>query len=138
MLHAGPAALKTPLFGGTSRLLMGSDGGAVEERHAQLDPLALLRPLQQTLPNAVTAPTVEGLRRHPPWSQMRRNAAPLRAVVVPPDDRLDGAAKVGVLRFVGRAALLDQRCQLSPLSVCQNAITSFICHGLNIVIELRG
>jgi hypothetical protein len=138
VLHAGPAALKTPLFGGTSRLLMSSDGAAVEERHAQLDPLALLRPLQQTLPNAVTAPTVEGLRRHPPWSQMRRNAAPLRAVGVPPDDRLDGAAKVGVLRFVGRAALLDQRCQLSPLSVCQNAITSFICHGLNIVIELKG
>jgi len=137
-LHAGPALLKIPLFGRASGLLVGPDGAAVEERHPQLDPLALLRPVQQALPNAMAAPTVEGLRRHPPWSQMRRNAAPLRAVVVPPDDRLDGAAKVGVLGLVGRAALLDQRCQLSPLSVCQNAITSFICHGLNIVIELKG
>ena len=103
---------------------MGPDRGAVEERHPQLDPLTLLRPVQQTLPNAMAAPAIEGLCRHPPWSQMRRNAAPFRAVVVPPDDRLDGAAEIGVLRFVGRVALLDQRCQLSPLSVCQNAITS--------------
>ena len=137
-LHAGLAALKIPLFGRTSGLLVGPDGAAVEERHAQLDPLALLRPLQQTLPNAVTAPAVEGLCCHPPWSQMGRNAAPFRAVGVSPDDRLDGAAEVGVLGLVGRAALLDQRCQLSPLSICQNAITSFICRGLNIVIELKG
>ncbi len=103
-----------------------------------LTPLALLRPLQQTLPNAMPAPAIEGLCRHPPWSQMRRNAAPLCAVVVPPDDRLDGAAEIDVLGLVGRAALLDQRCQLSPLGVCQNAITSFICHDLNIGIDLRG
>src|SRR4051794_18515760 len=98
----------------------------------QLDPLALLRPLQQTLPNAMAAPAVEGLCRHPPWSQMGRNAAPFRAVVVPPDDRLDRAAEIDVLGLVGRAALLDQRCQVSPLGICQNAITSFICHDLNI------
>ena len=54
------------------------------------------------------------------------------------DDRLDGAELVSVLGIVGRAALLDQRCQLSPLSISQNAITSFICHGLNIVIDLKG
>jgi hypothetical protein len=138
VLHAGRALLKIPLFGRTSGLLVGPDGAAVEERHPQLDPLALLRPVQQTLPNAMAAPAVEGLRRHPPWSQMRRNAAPFRAVGVSPDDRLDGAAEIGVLRFVGRAALLNQRCQLSPLGICQNAITSFICHGLNIVIDLKG
>ena len=43
-LHAGPAALKIPLFGGTSGLLVGPEGGAVEKRHAQLDPRALLHP----------------------------------------------------------------------------------------------
>jgi hypothetical protein len=32
----------------------------------------------------MAAPADEGLRRHPPWPQMRRKAAPLRAVVVPP------------------------------------------------------
>jgi len=137
-LHAGPALLKLPLFGRTSGLLMGPDGGAVEERHPPLDPLAPLRPLQQTLPNTMAAPALEGLCRHPPWSQMRRNAAPFRAVVVSPDDRLDGAAEIDVLCFVGRAARLDQRCQLSPLGICQNAITSFICHGRNIGIELKG
>jgi hypothetical protein len=137
-LHAGPALLKTRLFGRTSGLLVSPDGGAVEERHPQLDPLALLRLVQQTLPNAMTAPAVEGLCRHPPWSQMRRNAASFRAVVVPPDDRLDGAAQVSVLGLVGRAARLNQRRQLSPLSICQNAITRFICHGRNIGIDLKG
>ena len=116
---------------------MGPDGAAVEERHPQLDPLAPLRPVQQALPNAMAAPAVEGLRRHPPWSQMRRHAAPLRAVGVPPDDRLDGAAEIGVLGLVGRAARLDQWRQLSPLSVGQNAITSFICHGRNIGVDLK-
>ena len=117
---------------------MGSDRGAVEKRHPQLDPLALLRPLQQTLPNAMAAPAIEGLCRHPPWSQMGRNAAPFCTVLVPPDDRLDGAAEIDVLGLVGRAALLDQRSQLSPLGICQNAITSLICHGLNIGIDLKG
>src|SRR5215217_1218278 len=91
---------EAPPFGRTSGLLMGPDGGAVEERHPPLDPLAPLRPLQQTLPNAMAAPALEGLCRHPPWSQMRRNAAPFRAVVVSPDDRLDGAAEIAVLGFV--------------------------------------
>jgi hypothetical protein len=136
--HARPAVLKTPFFGRTSGFLVGPDGGAVEERHPQLDPLALLRQFQQTLPDAMAAPAVEGLCRHPPWPQMRRNAAPFRAVVVPPDDRLDGAAQVGMLGLVGRAALLDQRCQVSPLGVCQNAITSVICHGWNMGIDLKG
>ena len=68
---------------------------------------------------------------------MRRNAAPLCAVVVPPDDRLEGAAEIGVLGLVGRAALLDQRCQLSPLGICQNAIASFVCHAQNIGIDLK-
>jgi hypothetical protein len=39
---------------------------------------------------------------------------------------------------VWRAALLDQRCKLSPLSICQNAITSFVCHGLNIGTDIKG
>ena len=117
---------------------MGPDRGAVKERHPQLEPLALLCLLQQTLPHAMMAPADEGLRRHPPWPQMRRNTAPFGAIVVPPDDRLDGAAEVGVFCLVGRAALLDQRCQLSPLGICQNPVTSFICHHPNIGIDLKG
>src|SRR3954469_1856928 len=58
-------------------------------------------------------------------------------VVMPPDDRLDGAAEVLVLGLVRRAALRNQRCQLSPLRIGQNAITSFICHGPNIGTDIR-
>src|SRR4051794_23135081 len=116
---------------------MGSDRGAIEKGHPQLDAAALLRQLQQTLPDAMAAPADEGLRRHPPRSQIGRNAAPLRAVLVPPDDRLEGAAEVLVLRLVRRAALLDQRCQVSPLRIRQNAKTSFICHGPNIGTDIR-
>jgi hypothetical protein len=86
----------------------------------------------------MVAPADEGLRRHPPRPQIARNAAPLRAVLVPPDDRLDGAAEVLVLRLVRRAALLDQRRQLSPLRIRQNAITSFVCHGPNIGTNIKG
>jgi hypothetical protein len=68
---------------------------------------------------------------------MGRKAAPLRAILVPPDNRLDGAPEVVVLRLVGRAALLDQRGQGSPLGIRQNAVTSFICHDPNMGIELK-
>jgi len=105
---------------------------------AQLDAVALLRQLQQTLPYAMVAPADESLRRHPPRSQMWRDAAPFGTVLVPPNDRLDGAAEVAMLRLVRRAALLDQRCKLNPLSICQNAITSFVCHGLNIGTDIKG
>src|SRR5690348_10730340 len=143
---AGAAQRLTPvpLFGSVSLLqrtrgfLVRPDRGAVEKRHPQFDAVALLRQFQQTLPHAMVAPADEGLRRHPPWPQMRRNAAPFRAVLVPPDDRLDGAAEVLVLGLVGRAARLDQRGHLSPLGVGQNAITSFVCHGPNIWTVIKG
>jgi hypothetical protein len=34
--------------------------------------------------------------------------------------------------------LLDQRRQLSPLRICQNAITSFVCHGPNVGTDIKG
>ena len=122
----------------TRGFLVGADRAAVEERHPQLEPRARLRLFQQTLPRAMVAPADEGLRRHPPRSQMGRNAAPFRAIFVPPDDRLNAAAEVLVLGLVRRAALLDQRGQSSPLRICQNAITSFICHGPNIGTDIKG
>src|SRR5690242_10571098 len=93
-----------PLFCRTSGFLVGADRGAVEERHPQLDPPALLRLFQQTLPHAMVAPADEGLRRHPPRPQMGRNAAPFGAIVVPPDDCFDGAPEVLMLRLMGWAA----------------------------------
>ena len=58
-LHAHRAALQSPLFRRTRRFLVRSDGAAVEERHPQLEPLALLRQFQQTLPYPMLAPTDE-------------------------------------------------------------------------------
>src|SRR5215213_4995195 len=119
-LHARRAVLPFPLFGRTCGLVVGSDTGAVEERHAGLDAAPPLRRLQQSLPDAQPRPAAEGLRRHPPRAQFRRDLAPLRPVVVPPDDRLDRAAQVVMLRLVWRTARLDQRCKHLPLLIRQN------------------
>src|SRR3954449_9713928 len=127
----------SPLFGRTRGFLVRPDRAAVEERHAQRDAVALLRQLQQTLPYAMVAPADEGLRRHPPRSQIARNAAPFRAILMPPDDRLDGAAEVLVRRLVRWAALRNQRGQLSPLRIGQNTITIFICQGPNMGKDIR-
>ena len=136
-LHARRAALKIPLFGRTSGFLVGSDGAAIEKRHPQLDPVALLRQFQQTVPCAMVAPAVEALCRHPPRPQMRRDTAPLRAVHMPPDHGFDGASEVVVFRLVGRAALLDQRCEVILLRVRQHAIAGFVSHASNIAIDLK-
>src|SRR5215213_3322371 len=65
-------------------------------------------------------PAAEGLRRHPPRAQFRRDLAPLRPVVVPPDDRLNRATQVVMLRLVWRTARLDHRCKHLPLRIRQN------------------
>jgi len=52
--------------------------------------------------------------------------APFRAVLVPPDNRLDGAAEVVVLRLVGRAALLDQRCQCRVIRYKIHAVENWM------------
>src|SRR5215204_6594601 len=92
--HARRAALRIPLFGRACGLVVRPDAGAIEERHPALGPAMPLRRLQQAFPGAQARPAAEGLRRHPPRAQLGRDLAPLRAVVVPPDDRLDGAAQV--------------------------------------------
>jgi hypothetical protein len=43
-----------------------------------------------------------------------------------------------IASMVRRTALLDQRCQLSPLRICQNAITGFICYDPNIGTDIKG
>src|SRR5215217_6369105 len=78
------------------------------------DPATLLRQPQHSLPGAQPRPAAEGLRRHPPRAQLGRDLAPLRATVVPPDDRLDGAAQVVRLRLVPRTARRDPRGQQLP------------------------
>jgi hypothetical protein len=113
-----------------------ADVRAVQERHAQRD-AAPLRHLQQALPDAEMAPAVEGLRRPPPRAEFGRDGAPRGAVAVPPDDRLDRAAQVVVLRLAARAHRLDQRRQPLPLRVCQNPCRASIRHAPKLGTELK-
>src|SRR5215217_6980914 len=147
MIHSAKAVRKRSRTGAIGSSLAG--------------PGARAKPIVRPAPSAMTQALVEKPPRERPsasrwsrsaeappfWPHQRpfdgpgwwcRRGTPFPAVVGSPDDRLDGAAEIAVLGFVGRAARLDQRCQLSPLGICQNAITSFICHGRNIGIELKG
>ena len=56
--------------------------------HAELD-AALLRPGEQPLPDPKARPADEGLGRHPPGPELPGQGTPLRAVLVPPEDRTD-------------------------------------------------
>jgi hypothetical protein len=60
--HACPAVLKIPLFGRTSGFLVGPDRGAVEERHPQLDPIALLRKRSRAGTPVLTLSGIDGSR----------------------------------------------------------------------------
>ena len=68
------------------------------------------------------------LRCHPPRAQFSRDLAPFRTIVVPPDDRLDRAAQVMMLRLVRRAARRNQRCKHFPLLIRQNLLPVSLCH----------
>jgi hypothetical protein len=113
-----------------------ADAGAVEEGHAQGD-AALLRHLQQALPDAKVAPAVEGLRRPPPRAEFGRDGAPRGAVPVPPDDRLDRAAQIVVLGLAARAHRLDQRRKPLPLRIRQDPRRVSIRHALKLGTELK-
>src|SRR3954453_22430501 len=103
-----PLCLRRAVSGRTRRLLVRPNVAAVQERHAERN-LARLRRREQALPDPEMAPAVEGLRCHPPRPELRRNAAPLRPVVVPPDDRLDRATQVVMRRLAAGTARLDER-----------------------------
>src|SRR3954449_5376075 len=111
-----PLCLCRAVSGRTRRLLVRADVAAVQERHAERDAARLSR-LEQALPNPEMAPAIEGLRCHPPRPKLRRNAAPLRPVLVPPDDRLDRATQVVMRRLAAGTARLDERLQRRPLCV---------------------
>src|SRR3954470_7698800 len=73
-------------------LVVGTDAGAVEKGHPQLDAAPLLRQFQQAFPDAVAVPAPEGLLGHPPRPQFRRDVPPGRPFLVPPDDGLNRPA----------------------------------------------
>src|SRR4051795_10517070 len=112
-------------------LVVGTDAGAVEKGHPQLDAAPLLRQFQQAFPDAVAVPAPEGLLAHPPRPQFRRDVPPGRPFLVPPDDGRDGPAQVVMLGLVRRTAPLDQRRQLVPLLVRQDPVLGSTAHPID-------
>jgi hypothetical protein len=56
---------------------------------------------------------------------------------VPPDDRLDRATQVVVLRLAARTARLDERLQRRPLLVRQNNKPVSVRHAANMGTEIK-
>src|SRR3954464_3253037 len=60
--------------------------------------------------------------------QIGRHAAPFRAVLMPPDNRLDRLTQRNGLRLAPRPALIDQRPQHRPLLVTQDNKSALLSH----------
>jgi hypothetical protein len=116
---------------------VGAHIGAVEEGHAEGD-AAPLDPFEQAVPDAKPRPADEGLRRLPPGPEFGRDAPPLRAVLVPPEDRLDGPAQVLVRHLAVRPNLVDQRLQRRPLRIGQDVNAWVARHPRQLGICLSG
>ncbi|CAO4157279.1 hypothetical protein DHODJN_25925 [Methylorubrum extorquens] len=116
VLHKHLARPQIPPFCRARRLLVSPHVAAVEEDHAQRD-AALLHAIEQPLPHPGACPADEDLCRLPPGPQLFGDGAPLRPVLMSPEDRRDRAPKL-LGRCLGlRATGLDQRLQLTPLRV---------------------
>jgi hypothetical protein len=107
------------------------DVGAVEKGHAKRDAV-LLDEIEQALPDALLRPANEELRRQPPRTQFGRDAAPLRAILVPPENRRDCPPQFLRWRLAARPDLFDQRLPYRPRHVRQNLTSTPICHPPNI------
>src|SRR4051794_19525033 len=81
--------------------------------HAKRD-VVLLDEIEQPLPDAPLRPTNEELRRQPPRTQFGGDAAPLRAVLVSPENRRDRPSQLLGRRLSARPHRLDQRLPNRP------------------------
>src|SRR5689334_2871734 len=86
-------ALPTPAggegeVGAWLRKVLRADAGAIQKRHPELDP-ALLGQMQEPLPHAQARPADEGLSRARPGRQVSGDGAPLRSILVSPEDGRD-------------------------------------------------
>ena len=82
--------------------------------------LVLLDEIEQAFPDALLRPANEQLRRQPPRAKLGRDAAPLRAVLVPPENRRDRPPQLFGRRLPARPDLLDQRLPYRPRRIRQN------------------
>jgi hypothetical protein len=112
------------------------DVGAIDEGHAERD-ATLLDEIEQTFPDALLRPTNKQLRGQPPRAKLRRDAAPLRAVLVSPENRRDRPPQLFGRRLAARPNLLDQRLPNCPRRIRQNLTPILICHAQNIGIVTK-
>lgn len=116
------------LFQRSRRFVMGPDVAAVDEDDPRLHAAACRALVQQPRPHPEAAPTDEGLGGAPPRTEIGRALAPFGAVVVPPDDGLEGATQVDVVGLVSTTAGLDQRSQSRPLRIGENPIRGSVSY----------
>ncbi len=86
-LHDGRAPLLSPPFARSSRLGLSADVRSIQIGQAQLHALLVLGQGQELLPDAKPGPADEGLGRHPPGPELRRDRPPFCAVLMTPEDR---------------------------------------------------
>src|SRR3954451_16619547 len=72
------------------RKVMRADAGGAQKRHPELD-AALLGQMQEPLPHAQARPADEGLSRPRPGPQVSGDGAPLRSILMLPEDGRDCA-----------------------------------------------
>ena len=101
--------------------MVSPDGGAIDEGHAKRD-VVLLDEIEQTFPDALLRPADEQLCCQPPRAQLTGDAAPLRAVLMPPKDRRERPPQVLRWRLVTRSYRLNQRFPNRPCRVRKNLI----------------
>src|SRR3954447_22497897 len=101
------------------RLVVSPEVGAVEKGHAKRDAV-LLDQLEQALPDTLLRPANEQLRCQPPRTKLGRDAAPLRAVLVPPENRRDRPSQLLRRCLAMRPDRLDQWLPNRPRRVREN------------------
>ena len=115
---------------------MSPDIGAVEEGHAQRD-VVLLDEIEQALSDVLLRSANKELRSQPLRTQFGRDTAPLRAVLVPPEDRRNRPPQFLRRRLAARPDLFDQRLPNRPGRVRQNLIAVRFSHAQNIGIVIK-
>src|SRR5215210_7551967 len=121
--HAHLAPCCWPPFFRARRLVVSPDAGAIEKRHPELD-TTLLGQEQQPLPHPQVGPADEGLSRPRPGTKLSRDGAPLRSVLMPPEDGRNRAAQILWCGLAPGPARLDQRLQVHPLRIHEHCSSS--------------
>jgi len=106
---------------------MRPDGGAIEKGHPKRD-VVLLDEIEQTFPDPLLGPANEQLCGQPPWTQFGGDTAPLRAILVPPENRRNRPPQLFGRRLSPWPDRLNQRFPYRPRRICENLIAVSFRH----------